>query len=147
MLGLLERARSLIDSIREHYAPDPPNLEEGLQSFLKQAMPTCTLCGQPIQGHEYQEIASLPYKDGYAEKIEMMAESVRLNRWEELSQFQEWEGIHDDALVWLFRCPDGRYNLTIIFDAFELWDNASLLRHKEVNADDLPILMRDWKKV
>ena len=112
-----------------------------------QAMSICTVCGNPIQGHQYQQIASLPYKEGYAEKIEMLSEAVRHNRWDELSRFQEWEGVYADAVVWLFRCPDGRYNLTIIYDPFELSDSASLLRHKEVKPQDLPVLMSEWRVV
>jgi hypothetical protein len=111
------------------------------------AIPICPVCNLPTLQHEYQQIASAPFKEGNEEILAVLEEAFRLHDWRKLSEFQEWEGARNNAEVILLKCPDGRYNLTVIYDPFDLDENSYVLRQHEIKADDLPALSGEWKRV
>ena len=116
-------------------------------AVVTNAIPICPVCNLPTRHHEYQQIASVPFKEGNEENLAALEEAFRLHDWGKLSGFQEWEGARNNADVILLKCPDGRYNLTIIFDPIDLDQDSYVLRQHEISADDLPVLSREWKGV
>jgi hypothetical protein len=111
------------------------------------AIPICPVCNLPSPQHEYQQIASVPFKEGNEENLKALEEAFRLHDWRRLSDFQEWEGARNNADVILLKCPDGRFNLTMIYDPIDLDENSLVLRQHEIKADDLPTLGGEWKRV
>ena len=146
-MSLPDSARGVVKSILDPFVQMPPIPGEGFRLFLKQALPLCPLCGGAMNGHLYQQVASLPFKGVNSREVEDFFKAYELNQWAKLSQFQEWNGTLDNAVAWLFRCPDGRHLLTIMYDPYELYDSASILRQKQVDAGGLPLLQNDWQTI
>lgn len=97
--------------------------------------------------HDYQLIASTPFKEGNEENLKALEEAFHLRDWRRLSDLQEWEGARNNADVILLKCPYGRHNLTMIYDPAGLEDVSFLLRHQEIKASDLPAFGKEWKRV
>jgi hypothetical protein len=116
-------------------------------SVVTEALPTCPLCQQPTSGHEYQLIASAPFKEGNEENLKALEGAFIAHDWPRLLTFQEWEGARNNVDVILLKCPDGRFNLTIIYDPIDLEDSSSLLRQQEISVNDLPVLKKEWRRV
>jgi len=109
-------------------------------------MPFCPVCKQKTEGHDYQQIACTPLGVGKEESLQAMMDAMRLHQWEVLDRFHEWEGLAVNADVFLLRCSDGRFNLVLFLDPFELEDVWTLIRHEELGAQDLPILLGPWEQ-
>jgi hypothetical protein len=139
-MSLSDSARGVVKNILERFAQKPPTPGEGFRLFLKEAMPLCPQCAGTMSGHVYQQAASLAVKEGNAGKLQEFFKTYDLNQWDKLSQFQEWDGTLDNVVAWLFRCPDGRHLLAIMYDPYELYDSVSILRQKQVDASGLPLL-------
>jgi hypothetical protein len=120
---------------------------DGTYGVVTDALPTCPLCQQPTSGHDYQLIASAPFKEENEENLKVLEEAFLSHDWPRLLTFQEWEGARDNADVILLKCPDGRYVMTIIYDPIGLEDCSSLLRQQEISVNDLPVLKKEWTKV
>ena len=108
-------------------------------------MPSCPVCAQEMDSHQYQRLASIPLRGDNAEDLDAMLEAVRNHKWDELSRFQDWEGGLDDLEVYFLKCPDGRYNLAVIYDPVALEGDDELLSHEEIHEGDLPPLTEPWK--
>ena len=134
-------------SIRNWFKSDSSAQETVSFGLVAPAMPICPVCNLPASQHDYQQIASATFKEGNEGTLKALEEAFVSRDWITLSGLQGWEGLNNNADVILLRCPDDRYNLTIIYDPFELFENPSLLRHQEVAANDLPLVKGEWKKV
>jgi len=124
-----------------------PDAAEGLRSLLEEAFPICRLCTGKMEGHEAAGIARWPLSRATQIQFEEMMAAVKRREWEQLKAFQRWEPLLPDAEVYLLRCPDGRYNLTVVYCPFELGDNYYALFQEEINESDLPEMSGGWRMV
>jgi hypothetical protein len=83
-----------------------------------------------MDGHLYQQVAGQAARERNSETLHDFLKASELERYEELQTFQDWNGTLNHLVAWLFQCPDGRCKLGIVYDPFELWDAASLLRQR-----------------
>lgn len=148
MTNLLERVKTRIGAISQSVGFASTSIEPGLafRAEMRRAIPVCPACQQALDGHFYQQIASIAFVEGREGVFPAMLEAVRSHQWEKLKSFQEWEGVLNDAVVYIFRCPNGRYSLFVIFDPFELYESYRLIHQEPLQADDSPILAKPWEE-
>jgi hypothetical protein len=115
--------------------------------LLHEAMPVCPVCGRRIEGHQYKHIASTPLEAGNEGRLNAMLKAVRYHQWDVLAGFQDWQSTSADADVYLFRCPDGRYVMAVIYCPYELGDVYRLLHQEQIEADELPVKGDGWSQV
>ena len=76
-----------------------------------------------------------------------MIEAVRGHRWDDLRGFQGWKATSPDADVYLLKCPDGRYNLIVIYCPYELEDVYKLVHQEQIASEDVPVFDETWQHV
>lgn len=100
-----------------------------------------------IQGHLYRYIARTPLKAGKDDRSLAMMNAVQCHKWDELVTFQDWEPTSVAVDVYLFKCPDERQFIAVIYCPYELEDIYKLIRHEQIEPDNMPIKGDTWLQV
>jgi hypothetical protein len=127
--------------------PEDVRAQDGMRILANEVFSTCHVCGKEMTGHAYIGLARSPLSPAHQSNFESMMSKVKAHRWDELKDFQHWEPLLPDAEVSVFRCPDGRFNLTVVYAAFELGDVDHLLFEEQLSADALPAALGEWKQI
>lgn len=98
-------------------------------------------------GHQYQRVASTAIGPEERQDFSAMLEAVRGHQWADLGRFQNWQATLADADVYLFKCTDGRYNLTVIYCPYELEGVYRIVHQEQLAPEDAPISGEPWVDV
>jgi len=146
-VNLIEKTKRFLKPFGGQSPHAVPDVSEGMRGLLSEAMPVCPVCGQQIENHHYRHIASTPLEAGKANRLDAMLKAVRGHQWDELAGFQDWQATSADADVYLFRCPDGRYVMAVIYCPYELGDIYKLVHQEQIEANELPVKEEAWRQV
>lgn len=147
MKRLVEKTKAWVQEYFSDFAAPVPKSCDCLRSIFTEAMPSCPVCEQHFEGHQYKRLASNPLNKDKKERYLAMMKAVNSHAWEELNSFQDWEGTSANAEVYLFRCPDIRYNLAVIYTPYALEDIVWLIRHEQIQSESLPAHTEPWRTV
>jgi hypothetical protein len=143
-VNLVEKAQTFLGSLGGHFVQANKIKAGGMRELLNDAMPVCPICERIIHGHLCRYIARTPLKVGREDRFLEMMNAVQCHNWDELVTFQNWEPTSAAVDVYLFKCPDERQSIAVIYCPYELEDIYKLIHHEQIEPDNMQIKGDAW---
>ena len=110
-------------------------------NYFKAVIGRCPVCSADLEGHSVALIATVIINDNQQAVTEFF-KALQEHRWEDLRQFQQWEGASDNAEAYAIQCPQG-LAWFVIRSPFELYESDTFLTQEVLDSDDSKNL-RSW---
>jgi hypothetical protein len=105
---------------------------EATAKLLKSVLPICGVCGQTLSGHLFKSIAQTPIEKNNPERALALLAAVKRCNWDEILNFQEFNGLLDVIEVVALKCLNGKCSLATYISRFELYASDEFLNQQPI---------------
>ncbi len=135
----------------EKFADD--NFIEGESvSDFRRLLKQCPVCKRDFTQHRYTPFATVALDNERGNKTRMLLDLIERHLWQDLQNFQSWEGLQDNLEVYMLLCKTEQIAVIVIYSPHELDYSDEILACNLLNEEDsrklqLIINSHAWKPV
>jgi len=126
---------TLRNVLRRIFQPAAPSAEQ-VSSIERGTYGPCLLCGEDLSGHDRAQLGSLIVKQGDSTDLDTFDAAAREHNWLDVSSRQEWEGMADEVVYSLLRCPWSLQLCLARLESFASMDLDDRVTARQLLTDD-----------
>jgi hypothetical protein len=103
---------------------------------LSRLLCSCPLCRSALTDHYFSLFATTILDGGGKKRLTEVLEKFQEHRWDDLSEYSDWDSSTDDLEIYAIRCPTNRVALAIIRSPTELYEPERLIHCEILDSEE-----------
>jgi hypothetical protein len=126
----MKTLKKLQSFIRGAQSLDEPRRRDPNAEKLRRLLKKCPVCQRGLSQHSHAIFATTILSEEDGERREGFFKALKEHRWPDAQEYQEWNGLDDNAEAYALRCNTNRIALLVVRSPFELYEGDSLLNYE-----------------
>ncbi len=112
-----------------------PTARQKREAFVKN-IGRCPSCTEFPSGHAVARLSCMIVDWIRDPKLDHLRQLISESSWDSLVAIDEWNPRADVVMLLVLKCPNGAWNLILLYQPFELWVREEILASHPVTAAD-----------
>ena len=113
-----------------------PKASNPTAAMLRRLVARCPVCDSDLAGHRFAQVASTVASQDNKQRVEELFGHVRRHSWNALSEYKDFRGDQNAALVYVVIGPHKAGVVFLIRDPFELYESQELCVQEQFGAEE-----------